>query len=600
VHEFIADAETAGLENDNDTYTDFLISNAYGITQNSLTNSFFNKNLLKRRITMLYQKKSGKGARLKYLLALPLTAGLLCASTMAFTAKTYGLVDLAPAKTNIKEPIKLVQPTFAKATENDNRVEILPATIIDKTPIVVGDGDIIHTKAPAGFKYNDLSTANYAHLLKINAKLVHSVKMLAPDAAKAKYGAKSANGIVLVEFTFPPPIVRPDPVVTAADVQPEFIGGMDALAKFLQKYVRYPSADKQAHTQGNVYVQFTVEGNGSVDHVKVLNSPSEAMGNEAARVMQMSPTWKPGTNKGKPVATTLTIPINFAISGDAPTAPFSISIPPPPPPVAPPQQGKTVSGTPNKNEVFTAVEVQPDFPGGGQALANFLQKNIHYPQNDKAKGVQGKVYIQFDVSGTGTLYNLKVLRSPSPAMAAEALRVMKLSPKWHPGLQNGKKVNVEFTLPINFALPPPPPPMAPGAPVQGGKPADGPNQIIPVKDIGKTVKNTPDNNAVYTAVARTPDFPGGEEAEAAFLRKNIKYPTKDKLNKIQGKVYIQFVVEKDGTLTDMKVLRTPSDAMAEEAIRVLKLSPKWIPGLQDGLLARVMFTQPINFALADK
>jgi len=100
VHEFIADEQVAKAENSAADYADFLISNAYGITQSQLTNSFFNKNLLKRRIIMLYQKKSGRAARLKYLLTLPLMGALLCASTLAFTTKNYGVVDLVP-KSNL-------------------------------------------------------------------------------------------------------------------------------------------------------------------------------------------------------------------------------------------------------------------------------------------------------------------------------------------------------------------------------------------------------------------------------------------------------------------------------------------------------------------
>ncbi|MDB5133632.1 MAG: hypothetical protein JWP37_235 [Mucilaginibacter sp.] len=95
VHEFIADAETANHDLNAQTYTDFLINNAYGINENTLTNTFFNKSLLKKRIMMLHKKRSGNAARLKYLLVLPLTGALLCASTLAFT-KDYKLIDLAP------------------------------------------------------------------------------------------------------------------------------------------------------------------------------------------------------------------------------------------------------------------------------------------------------------------------------------------------------------------------------------------------------------------------------------------------------------------------------------------------------------------------
>jgi len=99
VHEYIADEQTAAYETDALTYSSFLVKNAYGSSGSSITHSFFNYNLLKKRIIMLNQQRSGNLARLKYLVAIPICAALLCASTLAFS-KTYGWVDLAPA--NVK------------------------------------------------------------------------------------------------------------------------------------------------------------------------------------------------------------------------------------------------------------------------------------------------------------------------------------------------------------------------------------------------------------------------------------------------------------------------------------------------------------------
>ena len=98
VHEYIADEQTAAYETDALTYSSFLVKNAYGAGGSSITHSFFNYNLLKKRIIMLNQKRSGNLARLKHLVAVPICAALLCASTLAFS-KTYAWVDLAPANT---------------------------------------------------------------------------------------------------------------------------------------------------------------------------------------------------------------------------------------------------------------------------------------------------------------------------------------------------------------------------------------------------------------------------------------------------------------------------------------------------------------------
>ena len=95
VHEYIADEKIAASGADTIAYSSFLVNNAYGLSGSSITHSFFNYNLLKKRIIMLHQKRSGSLARLKYLLAVPICGGLLCASTLAFS-KTYGFIDIGP------------------------------------------------------------------------------------------------------------------------------------------------------------------------------------------------------------------------------------------------------------------------------------------------------------------------------------------------------------------------------------------------------------------------------------------------------------------------------------------------------------------------
>ena len=104
IHEYIADEKIASSGTDALTYSSFLVSNAYGLSGSSITHSFFNYNLLKKRIIMLHQKRSGSLARLKYLLAIPICGGLLCASTLAFS-KTYGWVDIAPHHSNYADTV---------------------------------------------------------------------------------------------------------------------------------------------------------------------------------------------------------------------------------------------------------------------------------------------------------------------------------------------------------------------------------------------------------------------------------------------------------------------------------------------------------------
>jgi len=105
------------------------------------------------------------------------------------------------------------------------------------------------------------------------------------------------------------------------------------------------------------------------------------------------------------------------------------------------------------------------------------------------------------------------------------------------------------------------------------------------------------SDAVYTYVEEAPQFPGGEKARALFLQNNIKYPKLALQNKIQGKVYISFIIEKDGSLTNIKVLQGVGAGCDEEALRVARLMPKWKPGKTQGHEVRVVITMPVNFVL---
>ncbi|MFC0878397.1 TonB family protein [Saccharicrinis sp. FJH2] len=104
----------------------------------------------------------------------------------------------------------------------------------------------------------------------------------------------------------------------------------------------------------------------------------------------------------------------------------------------------------DENVVFQIVEKMPEFPGGINAMMNFLRNNITYPPEAKAAGISGRVYVSFEVDTTGNIVNPQIVRGVDSLLNAEALRVVKMMPKWIPGEQRGKKVRVSFMLPINF------------------------------------------------------------------------------------------------------------------------------------------------------
>ena len=120
---------------------------------------------------------------------------------------------------------------------------------------------------------------------------------------------------------------------------------------------------------------------------------------------------------------------------------------------------------------------------------------------------------------------------------------------------------------------------------------------VEIKDEGPKVIETPVQAEIFTVVEEQPAYPGGEESRFAFLQSNIKYPEEAKELGIQGKVFVTFVVEVDGSITDVRVLRGIGGGCDEEAIRVVKSMPKLIPGKVRGVPVRVQFNLPIKFTL---
>ena len=107
-----------------------------------------------------------------------------------------------------------------------------------------------------------------------------------------------------------------------------------------------------------------------------------------------------------------------------------------------------------------------------------------------------------------------------------------------------------------------------------------------------------EEEVVFVVVESMPEFPGGQQALFKYLSENVKYPVIAQENGIQGRVICQFVVNKDGSIVDVEVVRSGGDpSLDKEAIRVIKSMPKWKPGKQRGKPVRVKYTVPVNFKL---
>lgn len=213
-------------------------------------------------------------------------------------------------------------------------------------------------------------------------------------------------------------------------------------------------------------------------------------------------------------------------------------------------------------KVYDLVEQMPTYPGGQSALFQWLSHNIKYPVEAEKHGIQGRVVTQFVVMPDGILDSIKVVNSVDPSLDNEAIRVIRAMPKWNPGMKNGKPVMTRYILPVSFRL---------GNEKQ--KPNEKPN------------------------VSR-PSFPEGKDALSKFIADSIKYPAAAKKKGIQGRVYIGFYVEADGTLTEINVMAPLDPELDAEAMRIVKSMPRWIPAKdKEGKAVKAYYTLPVTFRL---
>lgn len=214
-------------------------------------------------------------------------------------------------------------------------------------------------------------------------------------------------------------------------------------------------------------------------------------------------------------------------------------------------------------EVYLNQEkTNPIFNGGGlNKFHEFINQEFDFSKVTKSE----KLIFSFTVNESGEVKNIRVLQYADIAAASEIIRVLQKSPKWEPAKKGGKPISVEIKMPLNFTM--------------------NPSQIKGADKIPNEELKS------FDAIEKKPDFVGGMKSFYEFIAKNYRTPDVEGL---KGKVYLTFVVEIDGSISDIKVLKDIGYGTGEEAIRVLKKSPKWKPGEQNGKKVRCIYHLPLN------
>jgi hypothetical protein len=221
------------------------------------------------------------------------------------------------------------------------------------------------------------------------------------------------------------------------------------------------------------------------------------------------------------------------------------------------------------------VDTNPGFPNGGwNSWISFVEKNFKWINEKNGKHIG----IEFTVQNNGAVTDVTIINPNGSPNEKEALRVMSLSPKWTPALVKGKAVACRLQRGM----------FNPYESNKSGVDCD--LTIFEANDNVATSKKQDDNMIYnYAGIEVKPEFPGGMEKFYDFFNSNFKMPEEEN---IRGKVFASFIVERDGSLSDVKVIRDFGYGTGQEVLRVLKKCPKWNPGIQNGKTVRVMYSLP--------
>jgi len=287
---------------------------------------------------------------------------------------------------------------------------------------------------------------------------------------------------------------------------------------------------------------------------------------------------------------------------------------------------------PKEDQIFKVVDELPTFPGcehhsdrnfikkcATEKMVEYLYTNLKYPAIARENGVEGTVVVQFIVEKDGSISNAKVTRDIGAACGDEALRLVNNMPNWNPALRRNNPVRSEYNVPVKFKID------SERTEVVQEKPQtkyDDNAHITMSKEVDDRVESLPNasrkpppppppiRSQIFRVVEQMPKFPGCEEIEdkrdantcatknmLTFIYENLQYPAEARKNEVEGISVVTFIVEKDGVLTDAKILRSLGSGTDEEVLRIVNAMPNWNPGKQRGKNVRVQFNMPVRFRL---
>jgi len=292
IHEFLADEAAANFQGDKEAYSLLLLSRAFGASPSDLTNGFFTRSLIKKRIFMLHKKRSKKTAILKYGLFVPLFALTLILSS-ATVRKNDRLMEVAAqlpldnvgeaVGRTLKTPLQLVEVVIADKPVSAEKTTTVPTLKFDAKALnrMATVSDTTPSETPKG--YDDLP------------KVTVSNMMISPVAEEKEIESPVYN-------------------FTNIGQTASYPGGIQKFYDFLGQSIKYPADAVANNKQGIVYTSFVVEKDGTLSDIKTEGRKiGYGLEEEAIRILRQSKRWNPGLADGKPVRMKYNIPIRFAL-----------------------------------------------------------------------------------------------------------------------------------------------------------------------------------------------------------------------------------------------------------------------------------------------
>ncbi len=394
IHEYEADRAVLSQGIDAHQYQYLLITKAAGIGGYSIANGI-SHSTLKNRINMMLHKQSKPKNYLKLLALLPVVGIVLAANARSVTDITY--VNADNSSKAIDEQAVAATPAATPQTDDkEKKKEVIVDLNSETHPLVIVNG----TEMP------------YDKFVSISPNIIKSITVLKNKEALTKYGTKGKDGVILVEIEDHPNQKGHEPFLLKGLVIDE---------------------KKEPVVGAIVRVKGTKQGTVTdVDGQYTIEVPDGAT-IEVAYVGMATTTF----TTSKAIAESRTTAIVLKKDGSDKPVKYEATL--------------TYNGTDN-DKSYDVVDQMPEFPGGVGARMQYIAQNVKYPEEARRKGQQGNVVVKFTVEKDGSITNSHIVRSISPLLDAEALRVINAMPKWIPGRHHGKAVSVGYVLPVSFVL----------------------------------------------------------------------------------------------------------------------------------------------------